>query len=447
MGGVRGPALRRLLSMARTSGPAPASAPADAADPAPSPRPRAWAHREAQVYRRRRREYVAATNALVAWLQGRLEDVDEIEAFVSGRAKDVRSVEQKLRTRDRLQPGRDKSYTDLPDLIGVRVVVRLESEIAIVAQELHRLLLVDKDVDARDERSREETPGYRGRHFDVHARPDSELPELLTIQPAEIQVRTRAADLWASLEHELRYKGGDELPPARSRQFVLAASLLELAERELEDLRAWQVDTQQHSPARPQCRPARQPRRGTRPPWPSSSPPATAAAPSTPRRLGWMLDLLREMHLDSAAALTALLPRRPTPRILALVEGRATVDTVRMLDDELLLVTPEPFIKANRAVPDERNPQRIRTLERRQRRLAGRLTVARRRWGRRPVGRRPHRHCHGICYVTMRGRSRLRPRCRDVAHDGGVGRLGGQLTIPSSAGCANLRAGRADTNR
>ena len=42
------------------------------------------------------------------WLQGRLEDVDEIEAFVSGRAKEVRSVEQKLRTRDRLQPGRDK---------------------------------------------------------------------------------------------------------------------------------------------------------------------------------------------------------------------------------------------------------------------------------------------------------------------------------------------------
>ena len=372
MGGVRGPALRRLLSMARTSGPAPASAPADAADPVPSPRPRAWAHREAQVYRRRRREYVAATNALVAWLQGRLEDVDEIEAFVSGRAKDVRSVEQKLRTRDRLQPGRDKSYTDLPDLIGVRVVVRLESEIAIVAQELHRLLLVDKDVDARDERSREETPGYRGRHFDVHARPDSELPELLTVQPAEIQVRTRAADLWASLEHELRYKGGDALPPARSRQFVLAASLLELAERELEDLRAWQVDTQQHRASA-----AAVPSREAAAPWDEAALAEflasryAAAAPSTPRRLGWMLDLLREMHLDSAAALSSLLPPTPDARILALVEGRATVDTVRMLDDELLLVAPEPFIKANRAVPDERNPQRIRTLERRQRRLAG----------------------------------------------------------------------------
>ena len=81
------------------------------------------------------------------------------------------------------------------------------------------------------------------------------------------------------------------------------------------------------------------------------------AAPSTPRRLGWMLELLREMHLDSAAALTSVLPATPDARILALVEGRATVDTVRMLDDELLLVAPEAFIKANRAVPDERNPQ------------------------------------------------------------------------------------------
>ena len=357
--------------MARTPGPAPANTHSSVADQAPTPRPRAWAHREAQAYRRRRREFVAATNALVAWLQGRLVDVDEIEAFVSGRAKDVRSVEQKLRARDRLQPGRDSAYTDLPDLIGVRVVVRLESEIAIVAQELHRLLLVDKDVDARDERAREETPGYRGRHFDVRARPDSELPELLTIQPAEIQVRTRAADLWASLEHELRYKGGDELPPARSRQFVLAASLLELAERELEDLRAWQVDTQQHTAGEPTA-----PTREAAAPWDEAGlaeflAARYPAAPSTPRRLGWMVELLREMNLDSAAALTKQLPATPDARILALVEGRATVDTVRMLDDELLLVAPEAYIKANRAVPDERNPQRIRTLERRQRRLTG----------------------------------------------------------------------------
>jgi hypothetical protein len=168
----------------------------------------------------------------------------------------------------------------------------------------------------------------------------------------------------------LRYKGGDELPPARSRQFVLAASLLELAERELEDLRAWQVDTQTH-PTGAVAVPARE----------AAAPLDEAAlaeflgarytaAPSTPRRLGWMLELLREMHLDSPAALTSVLPATPDARILALVEGRATVDTVRMLDDELLLVAPEAFIKANRAVPDERNPQRIRTLERRQRRLA-----------------------------------------------------------------------------
>lgn len=356
--------------MPRSSGSAPVSRADEGTDLAPTPRPRSWAHREAQAYRRRRREYVAATNSLVAWLQGRLEDVDEIEAFVSGRAKDVRSVEQKLRARDRLQPGRDSAYTDLPDLIGVRVVVRLESEIAIVAQELHRLLLVDKDVNARDERAREETPGYRGRHFDVRAHLDSELPELLTVQPAEIQVRTRTADLWASLEHELRYKGGDELPPARSRQFVLAASLLELAERELEDLRAWQVDTRAHSVGAPTAR-----TREAAAPWDEAGladflATRYPAAPSTPRRLGWMVELLREMHLDSAATLSKRLPATPDPRILALVEGRATVDTVRMLDDELLLVAPEAYLKANRAVPDERNPQRIRTLERRQRRLA-----------------------------------------------------------------------------
>jgi putative GTP pyrophosphokinase len=336
-----------------------------------APRSRSWAHREAQAYRRRRREYLAATTALVAFLQAKLEDIDEIEAFVSGRAKEVRSVEQKLRARERAEPGRDQSFADLPDLIGVRVVVRLESEIAIVAAELHRLLVVDKDADVRDERGREETPGYRGRHFDVRARPGSDLPELLLTQPAEIQVRTRTADLWASLEHELRYKGGDALPPARSRQFVLAASLLELAERELEDLRAWQLDAR---PTHAAAAPA-----GAAVPAGPLDESALAdllaarypAVPSTARRVGWMLELLREMRLDSAAALAEVLPSAPDPRILALVEGRATVDTVRMLDDELLLVAPDAYLRANRVVPDERNPHRIRTLQRRQRRLAG----------------------------------------------------------------------------
>lgn len=313
---------------------------------------------------------MAAAAALVTWLRSRLEDIDEVEAFVSGRAKEVRSVEQKLRARDRAEPGRDASFSDLPDLIGVRVVVRLESEIAIVAEELHRLFVVDKDVDVRDERGREETPGYRGRHFDVRARPAEDLPELLATQAAEIQVRTRAADVWASLEHELRYKGGGELPPARSRQFVLAASLLELAERELEDLRAWQLDNQRDS-GQGQPTPARTERglldEAVLADYLSRRYPA---APSTPRRLGWMLELLREMHLNTIPALEAALPAVPDPRILALVEGRATVDTVRMMDDELLLVAQEAYLKANRVVPDERNPQRLRTLQRRLRRLA-----------------------------------------------------------------------------
>jgi ppGpp synthetase/RelA/SpoT-type nucleotidyltranferase len=328
-------------------------------------RPRSWAHKEATAYRRVRRDYVKATNALVDWLAARLADIDEIESTVSGRTKDVRSVEAKLRARERTQPGRDSGFADLPDLIGVRVVVRLDSEIAVVAQELHRRLVVDKDVDVRDERGREETPGYRGRHFDVRALPDPALPEFLQTHPAEIQVRTRGADLWASVEHDLRYKSHGDLPPARSRQFVLAASLLELAERELDDLRAWQLATQPARATGPSEAPLDEAGLAA---WLAQRYPG---APSTPRRLGWMLELLSELNLGTAQELTSALPRRPDQRVLALVEGRASVDQVRLLDDELLLVMPEAYLKANKVVPDERNPQRLATLARRMRRLAG----------------------------------------------------------------------------
>lgn len=347
--------------------PAAAASAAQAGEPR---RPRSWAHHEAIAFRKVRRGYVSANNELVSWLSDKLADIDEIDARVTGRTKDVRSVEAKLRARQRQQPGRDAGYADLPDLIGVRVVVRLDSEIAVVASELHRLLIVDKDADVRDERGREETPGYRGRHFDVRVRPDSKLPELLRTQPAEIQVRTRGADLWASIEHELRYKASGELPPARSRQFILAASLLELAERELDDLRSWHLASLQArravlDGAASEVADTELDQAGLAAQLARRYP----AAPSTPRRLGWMLDLLREMRISTAEELLAALPRRPDPRILALAEGRSSVDTVRMLDDELLLVMPEPFIKANRAVPDERNPQRLATLARRRRKL------------------------------------------------------------------------------
>ncbi|MGV1003970.1 MAG: GTP pyrophosphokinase [Candidatus Nanopelagicales bacterium] len=328
-------------------------------------RPRSWAHREAIAYRKTRREYAAATTALVNWLSSKLADIDEIDASITGRAKDVRSVEQKLRLRERLSPGRDQTYADLPDLIGARVVVRLESEIEIVAVELHKLLAVDKDVNVREEHGREETPGYRGRHFDVRALPGSDLPDFLRDHAAEIQVRTRGADLWASVEHELRYKSRGELPPNRSRQFVLAASLLELAERELEDLRAWQVAANSSRPAL-NADPRVLDEAGLADFLAGRYP---AAAPSTPRRVGWMLEVLRELHLDSTPALGHLLPGTPDRKILALVEGRATVDNVRMLDDELLQLTPEAYLKANRVVPDDRNPQRLQTLARRRRRL------------------------------------------------------------------------------
>ena len=204
------------------------------------------------MYRRRRREYVAATNALVAWLQSRLEDVDEIEAFVPGRAEDVRSVEQKLRARIGCSR-RSSSPTSRP---GRRARGGpAGDEIASVAEGLPRLLSVDKDVDARNERSREETPGYRGRHFDVRARPDSELPELLTIQRAEIGRGGPGRRPLGLARARAAVQGRRRAAPRRSRQFVLAASLLELAERELEDLRAWQVDAQAHSSARPPRRP------------------------------------------------------------------------------------------------------------------------------------------------------------------------------------------------
>ena len=92
---------------------------------------------------------------------------------------------------------------NIHDIAGVRVICNYTHDIFTV----ERLLLKQKDIKLVNKKDFITTPkksGYRGIHLIISV--PVFLSEKTEYIPVEIQLRTLGMDMWASLEHKLRYK-------------------------------------------------------------------------------------------------------------------------------------------------------------------------------------------------------------------------------------------------
>lgn len=108
----------------------------------------------------------------------------------------------------------------LTDIAGVRVVCSYIDDVYAVAE----LLTCQDDIRVvriRDYIKEPKENGYRSLHLIV------EIPVFLQQGkihvPVEVQIRTIAMDMWASLEHQLRYKGLSDVPADISAELQAAA--------------------------------------------------------------------------------------------------------------------------------------------------------------------------------------------------------------------------------
>lgn len=133
----------------------------------------------------------------------------------------------------------DDPLTQVVDLVGVRIVVPLASDIPAVAYPLRVAFDVVEEVDRGNE-EHVHVPGYRSLHLVVRLREDHQAvvarPQLGTDLPIEIQVRSRLQDALASFEHDIAYKAEREPSPRVRRRLVELASLLDVADRLFEEL-------------------------------------------------------------------------------------------------------------------------------------------------------------------------------------------------------------------
>ena len=191
---------------------------------------------------RQYRELLPAYQSFAFRLENLLADVLKVEGirahFTESRAKTPESLEEKIS-----RPG--KSYNDplkqIPDLVGVRVVLYYQDDVEKVGDLIKREFTVI-EVE-RSHQINEYSPdqfGYLSIHYLVclnKARADLIEWKATASFRAEIQVRTVLQHSWAAISHALQYKREGDVPISLRRKLFRLAGLFELADEEFMELR------------------------------------------------------------------------------------------------------------------------------------------------------------------------------------------------------------------
>ena len=151
--------------------------------------------------------YSSATREITTKLENLNDEFKHVKDrnpihMIKARVKTPRSIIRKLSRRG-FALSVESARENLTDIAGVRVICSYIDDVYLIAD-----LLTSQDdikVIRKSDYIKEPKPnGYRSLHFIVTV--PVFLSESTELVKVEIQIRTIAMDLWASLEHELSYK-------------------------------------------------------------------------------------------------------------------------------------------------------------------------------------------------------------------------------------------------
>ena len=148
------------------------------------------------------------------------------------RIKSLDSIVDKLRRRG-YDVTIDNIYAHIQDLAGIRVICNYMDDIYYLRSLLTRFesFQVIREVDYIKE---PKPSGYRSLHLVVNV--PIVISEGTMVLPVEIQLRTIAMDMWASLEHELRYKSDRQFTDEDAARLRLCSDAISEIDQEMQDI-------------------------------------------------------------------------------------------------------------------------------------------------------------------------------------------------------------------
>lgn len=190
-----------------------------------------------QWYENNKPKYESLAEMIATTLKALLKSNNINYIDIPFRSKSVSSFQEKISRKKYNNP-----QEEMTDLAGIRVITYIESDVDRVCSlikstfNVHESESIDKATALGNDRF-----GYRSVHFisDIGS-VRKNLPEFSPYNGLlfEIQVRTALQHAWAEIEHDRSYKFSGELPSKIKRRFHLIAGLLELADREFNEITA-----------------------------------------------------------------------------------------------------------------------------------------------------------------------------------------------------------------
>jgi ppGpp synthetase/RelA/SpoT-type nucleotidyltranferase len=131
-----------------------------------------------------------------------------VRCVVTARAKDPGSYLKKV-----VRKGYHDPLTEMKDKAGARVIVDHLGDSETMRSALDKLLVVEETVESH-ERLKPNELGYLGTNVVGHVRQEllGESDAELRVLPCEVQIHTRAQNLWSDMAHAFLYKPPVEIP-------------------------------------------------------------------------------------------------------------------------------------------------------------------------------------------------------------------------------------------
>ena len=152
--------------------------------------------------------------------------------FIESRLKKPSSIVRKLR-RDGHAITVENMVAYVSDIAGIRVLCAYIDDIYEIARMLAHQTDV-KIITVKDYIKQPKDTGYRSLHLIVNV--PIVISEGTMVLPVEIQLRTIAMDMWASLEHELRYKSDRRFTDEDAARLRLCSDAISEIDREMQDI-------------------------------------------------------------------------------------------------------------------------------------------------------------------------------------------------------------------
>lgn len=171
---------------------------------------RAWIKEQSRPFR----ELMSYYRCALMEVETKFRVLNE-ELSLEGEDNPIDAIESRLKTPESILEKMDRKGIDfsveaieehIDDIAGIRVICSFESDVYLIAEALLRQTDVQL-IERVDYIANPKPNGYRSLHL-VIAIPIF-LYDEKKIMKVEVQLRTMAMDMWASLEHKLAYKKQD----------------------------------------------------------------------------------------------------------------------------------------------------------------------------------------------------------------------------------------------